>query len=45
MATGKPTRLDLIRRIHDKFPDTTNYIAIMITISVILQLWWMARGH
>lgn len=30
---------------HRKYYDTTNYIAIVVTIMLILQIWWMTRGH
>lgn len=36
--------LECVHRVHRKYYNTTNYIAIMVTILVILQIWWMYGG-
>lgn len=32
-------------RFHAKYYNTTHYIAVVVTILLLLQIWWMARGH
>lgn len=33
------------RHVHQKYYNTTHYIAIVVTIILFLQVWWMMRGH
>lgn len=33
-----------VKQITQKWHDTTQYTAIVVTILLILQIWWMTKG-
>lgn len=49
MASANKTVLDQmitdVRKIHRRYYNTTHYIAVIVTVILILQIWWMTGGY
>lgn len=48
MSTNKTaleTVFTNVRKVHREYYNTTHYIAVIVTVILILQIWWMLGGH